>query len=151
MDKDSTLSTSRTLPYSPQAIYQAFASADVLASWWGPDGFTNSFDVFEFRVGGRWKFTMHGPDGTDYPNECVFAALEPGSTVVINHVCPPYFTLAIGLTPVEGGTHLTWEQAFNDSRTAQAIKHIVEPANEQNLDRLTVALGGADHVAGGHP
>ena len=33
MDKDSTLSTSRTLPFSPQAIYQAFASADVLASF----------------------------------------------------------------------------------------------------------------------
>lgn len=146
METDSTFSTARTLPFSPEAIYQAFASADVLATWWGPEGFTNSFEVFEFRVGGRWKFIMHGPDGTNYPNECVFAALEPGAKVVINHVCPPYFTLTVCLTRIEGGTHLTWQQAFNDGRTAQAIKRVVVPANEQNLDRLAAALGKEDRA-----
>jgi uncharacterized protein YndB with AHSA1/START domain len=147
MDDDRTLSTSRTLPYSPSAVYGAFASADVLASWWGPDGFTNSFEIFEFRVGGRWKFVMHGPDGKNYPNESVFTALEPGTKVVINHVCPPYFVLTVGLTPSAGGTQLTWDQAFEDSKTAQAVKHIVGPANEQNLDRLTLALGKAAGAA----
>jgi uncharacterized protein YndB with AHSA1/START domain len=147
MDNDRTLSTSRTLPYSPSAVYGAFASADVLASWWGPDGFTNSFEVFEFQVGGRWKFVMHGPDGKNYPNESVFAALEPGTKVVINHVCPPYFVLTVGLTPSAGGTLVTWDQTFEDSQTAQAVKHIVGPANEQNLDRLTLALGKAAGAA----
>jgi uncharacterized protein YndB with AHSA1/START domain len=144
MDNDRTLSTSRTLPHSPKAVYEAFALADVLASWWGPDGFTNSFEVFEFKVGGRWKFVMHGPDGKSYPNESVFAVLEPGAKVVINHVSPPHFTLTVGLTPAPGGgTHLVWEQTFEDSRTAQAIKRMVGPANEQNLDRLARALGQA--------
>ena len=73
------LRTWRTLPSSCNAVYDAFATPDVLASWWGPDGFTNSFEVFEFQVGGRRKFTMHGPDGKNYPNESVFAALEPGA------------------------------------------------------------------------
>jgi uncharacterized protein YndB with AHSA1/START domain len=143
MDKNSALRTSRNLPYPPSAVYDAFASADVLATWWGPEGFTNSFEVFEFKVGGRWTFTMHGPDGTNYPNESVFTALEPGAEVVIKHVCAPHFTLTVRLTPVANGTHLTWIQAFEDSKTAQAVKHIVEPANEQNLDRLARALGQA--------
>jgi uncharacterized protein YndB with AHSA1/START domain len=143
MNRDSTLRTSRTLPYSPGVIYAAFASADLLASWWGPDGFTNSFEVFEFREGGRWKFTMHGPDGKAYPNESVFAALEPGAKVVIRHVSPPHFTLTVSLRPVARGTHLDWEQAFEDARTAQFVRHIVEPANEQNLDRLSSVLGRA--------
>ena len=135
-----TFRTGRTLPHPPEAVYQAFASAGVLASWWGPQGFSNSFEVFEFKVGARWKFVMHGPDGQSYPNECLFAALEPGARVVIDHVCAPLFVLSVRLEPVPDGTRLTWEQTFADARTAQAVRAIVEPANEQNLDRLATAL-----------
>lgn len=138
--EDRTIRTSRTLPFSPMAVYGAFASPDHLALWWGPDGFTNTFEVFEFKVGGKWKFVMHGPDGKNYPNESVFAQLESGSKVVIEHVCAPYFTLTVNLTPVAGGTLVRWEQVFADAKTAQAVKPIVGPANEQNLDRMTQVL-----------
>ena len=142
--EDRTLRTSRTLPFPPDAVYGAFAVPEVLASWWGPDGFTNTFDVFDFKVGGRWKFVMHGPDGRNYPNENVFAVLEPGSRVVIRHDCAPYFTLEVQLAPATEGTRLTWEQVFDDARTAQAIRHIVGPANEQNIDRMIRVLTGKD-------
>jgi uncharacterized protein YndB with AHSA1/START domain len=140
MDDDRILRTERTLPYSAQAVYDAFASAEVLASWWGPDGFTNTFEIFEFVVGGRWRFVMHGPDGNRYPNTSVFSVLEPAARIVIRHDCLPFFTLTVRLTSVAGRTRLTWEQAFDDSATARAVRRIVEPANEQNLDRLTRAL-----------
>ena len=140
MDQESTLSTSRTLPRSPAEIYAAFASPGVLASWWGPLGFTNTFEIFEFKPGGRWKFVMHSADGKNYPNESVFAALEPQAKVVIEHLAHPHYTLIVSLKPVEGGTRLTWAQTFKDRKTAQGLRHVVEPANEQNLDRLASAL-----------
>ncbi len=142
--EDRTMRTSRTLPFSPMVVYGAFASPDLLAMWWGPDGFTNTFEVFEFKVGGKWKFVMHGPDGKNYPNESVFAQLEPDSKVVIEHVCVPYFTLTVKLAPVAGETQVSWEQVFADAKTAQAVKRIVEPANEQNLDRMTQVLTNAN-------
>lgn len=83
---------------------------------------------------------MHGPDGQDYPNENVFVVLEPGRRVVIRHDCAPYFTLSVVLAPVTGGTHLTWEQVFDEVRTAQAVQSIVVPANEQNIERMIRAL-----------
>ncbi len=140
MSNDSSFRTERTLPFSPKAVYNAFASADALTTWWGPDGFTNEFETFEFQVGGRWTFVMVGPDGTRYPNQSVFVELAPASRVVIRHDCEPFFTLTVQLTAVSGGTHLQWLQVFDDVHIAQAVKAIVEPANEQNLDRLTVAL-----------
>ncbi|MBL7005013.1 MAG: SRPBCC domain-containing protein, partial [Gammaproteobacteria bacterium] len=85
MIKDRTLSTSRNLPYTPKQIYGAFASADLLASWWGPEGFSNTFEIFEFTEGGRWKFIMHGPDGNSYPNQSYFEELVPDSKIVIHH------------------------------------------------------------------
>lgn len=147
MTKERTLSTSRFLPYAPRAIYDTFASAELLAQWWGPEGFSNFFEIFEFRVGGRWKFVMHGPDGSNYPNECIFAELVPGAKVVIQHVCPPYFTLRVGLTPVNEGTQLIWEQVFDDVQTARAVEQIVVPANEQNIDRLTQVLSRGGNSA----
>ena len=90
MHHDQMFRTERTLPFSPQTVYNAFASAEVLATWWGPDGFTNEFETFEFQVGGRWIFVMVGPDGARYPNQSVFTALEPGLRVVIRHDCEPF-------------------------------------------------------------
>jgi uncharacterized protein YndB with AHSA1/START domain len=140
MNHDTTFRTERTLPFSPQAVYSAFATADVLASWWGPEGFTNEFETFEFQVGGRWTFVMVGPDSARYPNQCVFTELGPASRVVIRHDCEPFFTLSVQLKAVDDGTHLQWQQVFDDAHIAQVVKVIVEPANEQNLDRLKRAL-----------
>lgn len=140
MIDERVLGTERTVPFSAQAVFGAFASPELLAAWWGPDGFTNSFEVFEFRVNGRWIFTMHGPDGKSYPNKSFFVSLDPGQFVVIRHDCAPYFTLSVQLRQVEGGTHLTWRQEFDDSRTAQAVRSVVDSANEQNIDRLCAVL-----------
>jgi uncharacterized protein YndB with AHSA1/START domain len=147
MKNDRALCTARVLPYPPEAVYSAFASAPVLASWWGPKGFTNTFHTFDFTVGGQWVFTMHGPDGTDYANTSCFEALEPAQRVVIRHDCLPYFTLTVGLSRVDGGTNLTWEQVFDDAETARAVQAVVGSANEENLDKLTLALGRASGVA----
>lgn len=140
MSNDTTFRAERTLPFSTQAVYSAFASAELLATWWGPEGFTNEFETFEFQVGGRWTFVMVGPDGARYPNQNVFVELEPASRVVIRHDGEPFFTLTVQLTAVSGGTHVQWQQVFDDARIAQAVKAIVEPANEQNLDRLVCTL-----------
>lgn len=137
---DRTFRTTRTLPHTPEAVFAAFQAPEQLAAWWGPEGFTNTFELFEFKVGGQWRFVMHSPDGKDYLNQNVFQGLEPGRQVVIRHDCAPYFTLTITLAPADAGTHLTWEQVLDDAATAQAVKHIVIPANEQNLDRLTRVL-----------
>ena len=136
-----TFKTSRQLAATHSAVFEVFKDATRLAKWWGPNGFSNRFDVFEFQVGGKWVFTMIGPDGATYPNESVFSAIEPGRRIVIDHVCAPLFQLSITLEPSDVGTLLQWEQAFADASVAQAIRHIVEPANEQNLDRLSAELG----------
>jgi uncharacterized protein YndB with AHSA1/START domain len=136
----STFITSRHLPVPAAVVFNAIADPKLLATWWGPEGFTNHFEVCEFEPEGRWVFTMVGPDGTAYPNESVFSHIEPDRQVVIRHVCQPLFQLTITLEPSAGGTLLHWVQAFDDPAVAQAVRHIVGPANEQNLDRLAAVL-----------
>jgi len=140
-----TFTSTRQVRAAPSAIFAAIQDPVRLATWWGPDGFSNRFDVFEFRPEGRWVFDMIGPDGKVYPNESVFAHIEAGRQVVIRHVCAPHFTLSITLEPAPEGTRVHWQQVFADAAVAEAVRHIVEPANEQNLDRLSaeVARGSA--------
>jgi uncharacterized protein YndB with AHSA1/START domain/GNAT superfamily N-acetyltransferase len=136
-----TIHTARVVSHSPEKVFAAFSDAATLASWWGPDGFTNAFELFEFRVGGVWKFDMIGPDGRRYPNESIFTVIEPPKRLTIHHVVPPRFTLAVELAPFDVGTRIDWIQTFEDASVAAAIEHIVVPANEQNLDRLSAVLG----------
>jgi uncharacterized protein YndB with AHSA1/START domain len=146
MKKDvdmTTFQTSREIPATPAAVFAAIDDPQRLARWWGPDGFRNTFEVCDFRPGGAWKFTMHGPDGANYPNESVFYAIELDRKVVIDHACQPFFRLTIALEPSALGTRVHWTQVFADAAVAAAVAHIVEPANEQNLSRLTVEVAAA--------
>ena len=131
--------TSRAIPATVEQVFAAFEPKR-LARWWGPAGFTNTFHICEFKPGGRWSFIMHGPNGANYPNESVFAEIEPPRKVVIQHVCEPRFRLTIELAPTANGTLLSWAQAFEDPEVAKRVEHIVVPANEQNLDRLTAEI-----------
>lgn len=67
-----------------------------------------------------------------------------GALVRIRHVSPPQFVLSIGLLARGNDrTLVNWEQAFADAQVAERVRHIVEPSNEQNLDRLTAELSAA--------
>jgi uncharacterized protein YndB with AHSA1/START domain len=141
-----TFAHTALIPATPAAVFAAFSDPERLARWWGPEGFRNSFDQCEFRPGGAWRFTMHGPDGTDYPNESTFVEVVPNARVVIRHVNAPHFVLTVALQAEGVGTRVQWTQVFDDPAVAQAVRHIVEPANEQNLQRLAaeVARPAAD-------
>lgn len=139
-DPHAVLSTRRTLATSPETIFAAFSDPGKLACWWGPDGFTNSFETFEFEPDGRWVFVMHGPNGIDYPNECVFRVVRPHEEIVIEHVVEPRFLLTVKMSADREGTTLSWEQEFETAEMAERLKIICGPANEQNLDRLENVL-----------
>lgn len=132
----STFRTTRDIPATPAEVFAAIQDPARLARWWGPRGFTNRFNSIEFKVGGKWSFVMIGPDGKTYANESSFIAIDTDRKVVIRHVSAPNFVLTILLEGTSAGARVTWEQVFDDPAVADAVRHIVEPANEQNLDRL---------------
>lgn len=138
---DMSFKTSREIPAPPADVFAAFEDSDRLALWWGPAGFTNTFKLCEFKPGGSWSYVMHGPTGKDYPNESVFRDIGRSRKVVIHHVSQPRYLLTVTLEPAPGGgTRVRWEQAFENPTIAAGIEHIVVPANEENLDRLSAEV-----------
>jgi hypothetical protein len=131
---------SRLIDAPRERVFRAFAEPAHLARWWGPDGFTNSFDVFEFQPGGTWRFTMHGPDGKNYPNESVFREIVVPERVVLEHFSGHHFLLAITFAAQGNQTRVGWRQVFDTAEHRARIAHIVVAANEQNLDRLAAEV-----------
>jgi uncharacterized protein YndB with AHSA1/START domain len=133
---DRELSTSRLLDAPREPVFNAFADPVRLARWWGPEGFTNTFHEFTLLPGGKWRFVMHGPDGTNYPNESVFIEILRGERIVFNHVSLPRFQMTITFEEYGGKTRVGWHQLFATPEECRRVAKFAVEANEQNLDRL---------------
>ena len=131
--------STRLLGFPREQVFRAIAERERIARWWGPAGFRNTIHTFEFREGGEWKFTMHGPDCKDYPNHSRFERISPPEIVVL-HVNAPHFRLFMTLSEQAGGTLLHWRQVFEDARVREQLAPICIPANEENFDRLEAEL-----------
>jgi uncharacterized protein YndB with AHSA1/START domain len=140
METPVTFRTSRDIPASPERVFAAFSDPVRLARWWGPAGFTNTFNLCELKSGGRWSYVMHGPNGANFTNESVFVEVEPPRKVVVQHESKPRYRLTITLAPAAGGTTVSWAQTFESGDIARRVERIVVPANEQNLDRLSAEV-----------
>ncbi len=141
---DRELFTSRILNAPRERVFGAISDPVQLAIWWGPKGFTNTFQEFDFRVGGTWQFVMHGPDGKNYQNKHTFAEIVKPERVVFHHLSSPRFQLTVALDDAGAGkTKITWRQRFETAEECARIAAYAVAGNEQNLDRLEAHLAKA--------
>ena len=130
----------RLVAAPPERVFRAIAEPDRLARWWGPEGFTSTFETCEFRPGGAWRFVLHGPDGKDYPNQNTFRETTPQRVVVEHLDDAHHFLLTITLTPQGGQTLVGWRQLFDTAAHKEQVAPFVVAANEQNLGRLAAEV-----------
>ena len=131
-----------------ELVFSAFTTAEHLAHWWGPTGFSITTSAFDFRLGGVWRFVMHGPDGRDYQNRVVFDVIEPPSRLVSHHGDGEDVERATHQTRItleaEGDkTRLTWRVVFASvaERDRIAREYGAVEGGQQTVGRL------ADYVA----
>jgi uncharacterized protein YndB with AHSA1/START domain len=131
---------------APRALlFRAFTDPGVLARWWGPAGFTSTFEEFEPTPGRMCRFVMHGPDGRDYPMLNEFVEVVPDERIVLRHHQDGHdFRLEMTYADEDGTTRLTWRIWFDSHDEAERVRAFVEPANEQNFDRLAAQLASLE-------
>ena len=146
LDSDLEMVITRVLRAPRELVWRAFTDPDYFANWWGPSGFSNTTQHMDFRVGGQWRYTMHGPDGRDYPNLIHFTQIQAPSRIAYRHSGTPdtepvHFETLITLEPVgEGGneTNVTLRAIFHSK---EARDHTVRDygaleGGKQTLARL---------------
>lgn len=124
-----------------EVLFKAFSQPEHLKQWWGPDGFTNTFYVFNFGNGGKWRFTMHGPDGKEYENESEFETVKANELIVLRHISKPEYKATFTFSSISShASLLVWEMVFETEKAYEALKDIVAEKNEENLNRLEKEL-----------
>jgi uncharacterized protein YndB with AHSA1/START domain len=133
--------TSRIVKAPRHLVYKAWTDPNHLKLWWGPKGFTNTFTVFDFRVGGRWSFIMHGPDKGNFANECTFVAIKEPELLVWDRQSKPIFQVEVTFEKVsDNETKVTFKQKFKTAEECNKIKAFAPEKNEENMDRLEIEL-----------
>ncbi len=146
---DRSIVLSRMLQAPRDQVFELWTSAEHLANWWGPNGFTVTTHEADIRPGGVWRFTMHGPDGTDYPNVIRYDEVRAPELITFVHSDDvgemPSFRGTITFDEFQGMTVLTMRTVFvtTDELQRQVEKVGAIEGGNQTLDRL---VGYADQV-----
>lgn len=76
---------SRVFDAPVSLVYRAYTEPEHVEKWWGPTGYTITLHEMDVRPGGIWKFMMHAPDGTDYPNRVIYNEVVPLQRLQYSH------------------------------------------------------------------
>ena len=133
--------TTRTFKASRPLVYEAWTDPNHLKNWWGPNGFTNTFNLFDLRAGGRWSFVMHGPEKGNYINECTFVAIREPELLVWDRQSKPIFQVEVIFDEIsDNETKLTFKQKFKTAEECDKLRKYVPEKNAENMDRLAKEL-----------
>jgi len=139
---DREIVISRVISAPLGLVFEAFTEIRHLSRWWGPEGFTTTTRAFEFRVGGEWRFVMHGPDGTDYQEWISWKEIAPPERIALLHGefpgDPNAFQSVLSFPPDGDATRIAMRTVFPSKQLRdQAVEkyHAVE-GGQQTLSKL---------------
>ena len=144
-DASREIVVTRVFDAPPEVVFDAWTDRNAIATWWGPNGFTTTTYDMDVRPGGVWRFMMHGPDGTDYPNRIAYHEVEKPRRLAYTHGGDEGVNFEVVVTfEAEGEkTRITMRSLFATAEERDKVVTdfgAIEGAN-QTLNRL------AEHLA----
>lgn len=128
-----------------QAVWDAWTDPEQVAQWWGPRGFTLTTHSKDLKPGGSWNYTMHGPDGVDYPNQTYYLEVEQCSKLVYDHGGyedrPPLFRVTVLFSEIDGKTKMDMTMTLASPEAAEETRKFIKKAGgDATWDRLAEYL-----------
>jgi uncharacterized protein YndB with AHSA1/START domain len=139
------LKLTRVFDAPVRRVWDAWTDPRQAAHWWGPRGFTITTHSKDFRTGGSWVYTMHGPDGTDYPNITHYLDVKEYESMVYDHGAtentPPMFRVTVYFKESNGKTTMDMTMALPDPEAAERTRKFIKKASgDSTWDRLAEYL-----------
>lgn len=142
---DREITATRIFNAPHKLVFKVWTDPKYIAHWWGPRGFTNTIEKMDVRPGGVWQFTMHGPDGVDYPNKVVYLEVKKPERLVYDHGedgQPGYFQVTVTFEDQGGKTKLSMQMLFKAAKERDQVveKYGAVKGLKQNMDKLEANL-----------
>lgn len=145
-NKPNELYLERVYDAPVKTVWDAWVDPKQVAKWWGPRGFTLTTKSKDVRTGGSWIYTMHGPDGVDYPNHTIYLEVEKYRRMVYDHGGnenqPPMFRVTVEFKELKGNkTKMEMTMALKSEEAAREAAKFIKSANGNSTwDRLAEFL-----------
>lgn len=122
-------------------VWDAWTDPVQVAQWWGPRGFTITTHSKDLRPGGHWNYTMHGPDGVDWPNVTQYHEVEPYRKLVYDHGAsadrPALFRVTVFFSETGGKTTMDMTMSVPTAEALAEMRKVIRKANGNSTwDRL---------------
>lgn len=144
-NKSNEITISRLYDAPVEDVWDAWTDPAQVAQWWGPRGFTLTIHEKDLRPGGVWNYTMHGPDGTDYPNKTRYFEVEEYAKLVYDHGGnddrAPLFRVTVLFSELGGKTKMDMTMALPTPEAADETRKFIKKAGgDSTWDRLAEYL-----------
>ncbi len=67
-----TVTIKRTFDAPINLVWEAWTKPEHITAWWGPKGMQTEVIEHDFRVGGKWNYSMKMPDGNRFISDGVY-------------------------------------------------------------------------------
>jgi uncharacterized protein YndB with AHSA1/START domain len=133
-----------------KVVWDAWTDLQQVEQWWGPRGFTVTTKSKDLQPNGKWLYTMHGPDGTAYPNITTYHVVLKYEKLVYDHggndEREKLFTVSVTFKENQGKTTMRMVYTLPNAEEAKKTKHLIKQANGHSTwDRLGEFLENKIH------
>ena len=80
--KNRTLSITKVFDAPIKTVWEAWTNPDNVIQWWAPPGMKIEIIEHNFKVGGKWKYSIPMPDGNLFISEGTYIEIEPLKKII---------------------------------------------------------------------
>jgi uncharacterized protein YndB with AHSA1/START domain len=146
MPSDQEIVITRTFNAPRRLVFEAWTKPEHVQRWYGLRTLTLKVCEIDLRVGGKWRYVMHAPDGNDYGFSGEYLEVVPHERLVYSE---EYEALPLGhdylvtttFDEQNGKTTLSSRMLYKTQEDRDGhVASGMEPGMRETLDRLEELL-----------
>ena len=124
-----TVTIERSFDAPIELVWEAWTQPEHIAKWWSPKGMETKIIAHDFSVGGKWKYAMPMPNGTEFIAEGEYTEI-----VEFERIC----SLA-DFRPMTEGVEIQSLFKANGSKTDFTF-HVIHPTEEYKIQQEKMGI-----------
>ena len=121
--KNRTLTIKKVFNAPVKLVWDAWTNAKHVVQWWAPKGMKIEVLEHDFKVGGKWKYSMPMPDGSLFISEGSYLEIVPYKKIITTADFKP-MTEGVEL-------HVTFEEDGDKTNFSFSVVHASEEYRRQ--------------------
>jgi uncharacterized protein YndB with AHSA1/START domain len=116
--KNRTLTLKKVFNAPVKLVWEAWTDSEHVVQWWAPKGMKVNVIEHDFKVGGKWKYSMPMPDGNLFISEGEYLEIERYKKIVTTADFKP-MTEGVEM-------HIQFEEEGNKTNFTFSVVHATE-------------------------